>query len=129
MGNSDTVRILVVEDEPSIGQVCKRVLTGEGFEVDIVINGVEAQKKLGENNYDLCLIDIMTPIMDGKQLYRWIEEKHPGLVTRVVFTTGDSINPETKGFLERAGKPLLPKPFTLDELKTVVREVLNKAGK
>lgn len=129
MVNSQKVRILIVEDEPSIGQICKRVLNNEGFEVDIVVNGVEAQKKLAENHYDLCLIDIMTPIMDGKQLFRWIEKNHPGLTAGVVFTTGDSINPDTKSFLERTGRPLLPKPFNLDELKTVIREVLDKVRK
>ncbi len=121
-------RVLVVEDEPSISQVCQRALGREGFEVDIAENGAEAQDKLKVKSYDICLIDIITPVMDGKQLYRWITEKHPEMVTRVIFTTGDSINPDTKGFLEGAGRPLLPKPFTLDELKTVVRETL-QAGK
>lgn len=122
-------RVLVVEDEPSISQICLRTLSGEGFEVDVVENGVEAQGKLKAKDYDICLIDIMTPVMDGKRLFRWITEKHPELVTGVIFTTGDSINPGTRIFLEGAGRPLLPKPFTLDELKTVVRETISQAGK
>jgi DNA-binding response OmpR family regulator len=126
---ASAVRILVVEDEPSISQVCLRVLTAEGFEVDIAENGVKAQEKLKAKDYDVCLIDIKTPVMDGKRLYRWIVDKHPELVTEVIFTTGDAINPDTRVFLEQAGRPLLPKPFTLDELKTVVRENLSQAGK
>jgi len=126
---ASAVRILVVEDEPSISQVCLRVLTAEGFEVDIAENGVKAQEKLKTKDYDVCLIDIKTPVMDGKRLYRWIVDKHPELVTEVIFTTGDAINPDTRVFLEQAGRPLLPKPFTLDELKTVVRENLSQAGK
>jgi len=122
-------RVLVVEDEGSISQVCSRVLGGAGFEVDTAENGAEAQEKLKVKDYDICLIDIMTPIMDGKQLFHWITEKLPGLVTGVIFTTGDSINPDTRIFLERAGRPLLPKPFSLDELKTMVRETLSQAGK
>jgi len=122
-------RILVVEDEPSISQVCLRVLSGEGFEVDIAENGAKAQEKLKAKDYDICLIDIITPVMDGKQLFRWIVEKHPELVTGVIFTTGDAINPDTRIFLERADRPFLPKPFTLDELKTVVRETLSQVGK
>ena len=122
-------RVLVVEDEPSIRQVCLRALGGEGFEVDIAENGAKAQEKLEVGDYNICLIDIMTPVMDGKRLYRWIVEKHPKLVTGVIFTTGDSINPDTAGFLEQAGRPFLPKPFTLDELKTMVRETLSQAGK
>ena len=101
-------RVLVVEDEPSISQICLRTLSGEGFEVDVVGNGVEAQGKLKAKDYDICLIDIMTPVMDGKRLFRWITEKHPELVTGVIFTTGDSINPGTRIFLEAAGRPCCP---------------------
>jgi DNA-binding response OmpR family regulator len=122
-------RVLVVEDEPSISQICSRALRGEGFEVDIAENGVEAQEKLKAKDYDICLIDIMVPLMDGKRLFRWIKEAKPELLTGVIFTTGDSINPDTRDFLDKAGKPFLPKPFTLDELKIIIRETLNKAKK
>jgi DNA-binding response OmpR family regulator len=121
-------RVLVVEDEPSISQVCARVLGGEGFEVDIAENGAKAQEKLQAKSYDICLIDIMTPVMDGKRLFRWMTEKHPKVVKGVIFTTGDSINPDTKDFLDKAHRPFLPKPFALAELKSVVRETL-QAGK
>jgi DNA-binding response OmpR family regulator len=67
--------------------------------------------------------------MDGKRLFRWIKEAKPELLTGVIFTTGDSINPDTRDFLDKAGKPFLPKPFTLDELKIIIRETLNKAKK
>jgi len=126
---ASAVRILVVEDEPSISQVCLRVLTAEGFDVDIAENGAKAQEKLKAKDYDICLIDIITPVMDGKRLYHWIVDKRPQLVKGVLFTTGDSVNPDTRIFLERVGRPFLPKPFTLDELKTVVKETLSQVGK
>ncbi len=69
-------RILVVEDEPGISEVCQRVLTSEGFEVDIAVNGAVAQDMLVKKDYDLYLIDIRTPLMNGKQLYQCIQEKH-----------------------------------------------------
>lgn len=122
-------RLLVVEDEPSISQICLRTLGGEGFEVDIAENGLEAQEKLKAKDYDICFIDIITPVMDGKRLFRWITKERPELVTGVIFTTGDAINPDTGDFLEKAGRPFLPKPFTLDELKVVVRETVSKARK
>jgi len=122
-------RVLVVEDEPSISQVCLRVLTSEGFEVDIAVHGGIAQNMLGEKDYDLCLIDIRTPVMNGKQLYQWINEKHPKLLNGVIFTTGDLINGDIRSFLEQAGRPFLPKPFSLDELRTIVRETLRQMEK
>lgn len=122
-------RALVVEDEPSICQFCKRVLANEGFEVDTVSDGASAQKILREKGYTLCLFDIRIPVMDGKQLYQWVGEEHPELLGRVIFITGDLISGDTKSFLEGAGRPFLPKPFTLDELKTMVNETLKQAGK
>jgi CheY-like chemotaxis protein len=122
-------RILVVEDEPAISQVCLRALTSEGFEVDIAINGDIAQEMLTKKGYDLCLIDIRTPVMNGKQLYQYIQEKHPKLIDRVIFTTGDVMGGDTQSFLELAGRPFLPKPFTPDELRTIVQQVLSELEK
>jgi DNA-binding response OmpR family regulator len=119
-------RILVVEDEPSICQVCLRALTAAGFEVNVADNGATAQNMVGEKDYDLCLIDVMTPVMNGMQLYKWLSEEHPELLNRVIFTTGDLVNKDTKSFIEQAGRPLLPKPFTLDELKTMVTETFRQ---
>jgi CheY-like chemotaxis protein len=117
-------RILVVEDEPSICQVCLRTLTAEGFEVDIAVNGVIAGKMLGETEYDLCLIDIRTPIMNGRELYQYIMDKYPKFTGKIIFTTGDVLDEKLASMLEGAERPYLPKPFTPDELRTIVKEAL-----
>ena len=127
--HSKIIRILVVEDEPAICQICLRVFTSEGFEVDIAVDGDVAQDMLGEKDYDLCLIDIKTPVMNGKQLYQVIIGKHPELLNRVIFTTGDVMDGYTQRFLELAGRPYLLKPFTPDELKAIVRETLRQIEK
>ena len=122
-------RILIVEDEPAISQVCRRALTGEGFEMDIAVNGSVAQDMLEEKDYDLYLIDIRTPVMNGKQLYQYIINKHGEMANRVIFTTGDTADGYTQRFLEIAGRPYLLKPFTLDELKAIVRKTLRQVEK
>jgi CheY-like chemotaxis protein len=103
-------RILVVEDEPAISEVCLRVLTKEGLEVDIAANGVVAQGML----------------MNGRQLYQHINERHPKLANGVIFTTGDVIGGDAQSFLKLADRPFLLKPFTPDELKATVRETLKQ---
>ena len=118
--------ILVVEDEPAISNVCQRVLTSEGFEVDIAANGEEAQNMIEKKQYDLCLIDIRTPQMNGKELYQWLKEKHPQLAGRVIFTTGDVMGEDIQSLLEQAARPFLPKPFTPNELKIIARETLRE---
>jgi len=121
--------ILVVEDEPAICDLCQRVLISGGLEVDIAANGKVAQDMIAEKQYSLFLVDIMTPVMSGIELYQWLEEKHSQLASRVIFTTGSVISRDTTTFIEQTGRSFLPKPFTPDELKTIVGEALRKFEK
>jgi len=121
-----TKRILVVEDEPSISQICLRVLTREGYKVDIAVNGRVAQDMIDEEQYDFCLIDMRTPKMNGPELYQWLKEKYPQVANRVIFTSGDVMGGDIKSLLEQSGRPFLPKPFTPDELKAIVQEALKQ---
>jgi DNA-binding response OmpR family regulator len=122
-GNGKQKRSLVVEDEPSIARMCIRALGAEGFEVDVASDGKAAQARLSieGNIYDLCLIDIRTPGMNGIELYQYLKETGSEMTNRVIFTTGDIINDEIKAFLKETGQPFLPKPFTLDEFRSVIR--------
>ncbi len=122
-------RVLVVEDEPVISDVCQRVLTREGFDVDIAVNGKVAQDMIEKQQYDLLLLDIKMPAMNGKELYQWLLEKHPQMASRVIFSSGSVMSGDTQSFLEQASRPLLPKPFTPDELKAIVTETLKEVGK
>jgi DNA-binding response OmpR family regulator len=128
MSNSSGVKgkILSVEDEPSIRQVCQRALASQGYQVDFAVNGVAAESMLMKGDYDLLLVDIKTPVMDGKQLYRYIKKRYPELAGRVIFTTGDVAGDDTQSFLEREGRPFLLKPFSPDELRAMVRESLRR---
>ena len=125
MSASSSVRrsILVVEDEPSIANVCQRVLSSEGFEVNIASNGKVAQDMIQEKRYDYFLFDIKMPILDGKALYYWLKDKYPQLAERVMFMTGESMGVGTQSFLRETGVAFLIKPFTPGELKTKSREL------
>ena len=117
-------RALVVEDEPVISQICRRMLMAEGFDVDIAMNGLIAKKMVNDKSYDLCLTDIRTPAMDGTQLYQYLEQEHAELARRVIFTTGDVMSGSVAQFIEGTKRPFLPKPFTPNELKQVIRDTL-----
>ena len=126
--NTEAKRILVVEDEVSIRHVFLKILTREGFEVDVAANGVEAESKLLVRDYDLFIIDIKMPEMNGKQLYKKISKKHPELVDRTVFTSGDVISKDTELFLRKTERPFLPKPFNSHELMIIIKEILKQAN-
>ncbi|HUU64969.1 MAG TPA: response regulator [Dehalococcoidales bacterium] len=122
-------KILVVEDEPAICDVCYRVLSREGFEVDIAVNGKLAQDMIEKKQYDFCLIDIRIPAMNGEGLYQWLQESHPTLADRVMFTTGDVMDGDTRSFLEQTARPFLLKPFTPSEVKAMAREASKEIEK
>ena len=122
--NTQRRRALVVEDEPVINRICRRMFMAEGFDVDIAMNGLIARKMVDDKSYDLYLLDIRTPGMDGIQLYQYLEQEHPELARRVIFTTGDVMSGYIVQFLEGTNRPFLPKPFTPDELKQVIRDAL-----
>jgi CheY-like chemotaxis protein len=122
--NTRRRRALVVEDEPVISRLCQRILTAEGFDIDIAMNGLIAKKMTDDKSYDLCLSDIRTPDMNGIQLYQYLEQEHPELARRVIFTTGDVMSDHIAQFLEATKRPFLPKPFTPDELRQITRDAL-----
>ena len=122
--DSTTKRILVVEDEPSIGTMCQRVLAREGFEVEIAVNGNLAQEMIEKKQYHICLIDIRTPRMSGAELYQWLQKNYLQVANHVIFTTGSVIDEKTMAFIEQSSRPFLPKPFTPNELTAIVKEAL-----
>jgi two-component system NtrC family sensor kinase len=127
MSTAENVRrILVVEDEPAIADICQRILTRDGFGVEVAVNGRVAQEMILVKQYVLYLVDMRTPSMNGKDLYQWLMEKHPELTERVIFTTGDVMAMDIHSFLEETGRPLLPKPFNPAEVRAIVRETLDR---
>jgi len=121
---TNSKNVLVLEDEPIITRILSRTLTSEGMQVDTAENGVIARNNIKSGkHYDLFLFDIRTPVLNGIQLYQYIEEHYPEATSRVVFMTGDCLNAMTSRFLENAKRPVIEKPFTPGELL----EFLNQA--
>ena len=121
--NNVIKNLLVVEDERIIGNICYRVLTKEGFNVVLATDGNTAIKLLDTNEFDLYLLDIRLPGIDGLELYRQICQKCPNLSFKVIFMTGDSLTRNIQTFANNAGCQLLEKPFTTNELITAIKNL------
>lgn len=117
-------RILVIEDEPTVGLLCKRVLTAGGFDVDVVTNGLDAKKVTGEKDYALCISDVRLPGMTGIELYEHWKATNNPIAEKLVFITGDTMNNYIRDFLSETDRPSVMKPFEPSELVTVVRQAL-----
>ncbi|MFY9812937.1 MAG: response regulator [Dehalococcoidales bacterium] len=122
-------RILAIDDEPVISRVSLRVLKSDGFEVDIAGNGLVAKEMTGKTDYDLYLCDIRMPEMNGMEFYEYLRQVHPGCETRVIFVSGDTMNNEVRTFLSGKRNLFLVKPFTPEELRTVIQKALKQRDK
>jgi PAS domain S-box-containing protein len=116
--------ILVVDDEPEVANVLAELLMIDGHRVDTAANGAVALRKLQECAYDLILSDLRMPEMDGPGLYQALERHLPALSQRMIFMTGDALTPETQGFLAGTVVPSVSKPFSLEEIRRLIQQML-----
>jgi len=117
-------RILVVDDEPAICQLLKRVLTGEGHEVETVASAGDALEKMKGTRYNLILLDIKLPGRGSIELYKRMQKIAESLARRVVFITGDVIGNDTRSFLSQTKAPYITKPFDIEQLKRDISRLL-----
>jgi signal transduction histidine kinase len=119
--------ILVVEDEPDVRQLAEDSLTELGYRV-LTAEGAEAALALLDTHPDIALVftDVVMPGTNGRKLADEALRRRPGL--KVLFTTGYTRNAIVHGGLLDPGVHLIGKPYSLDELATVVRKVLDGAG-
>lgn len=118
------MRVLVVEDEKHLNGMIAEALTDDGYSVDSCYNGVEALEYMECASYDVIVLDIMMPKMDGLTLVRTLRSR--GDATPVLFLTSrDSVADKVEG-LESGGDYYLVKPFHFDELLAVVRAMTRK---
>lgn len=120
-------RILVVDDEQAIVELLAEILQHMGYIADVAKDGNEAMKKLETETYDLIIADLRMPFgFTGEKLHKFIELKDPELAQRMIFITGDVINPETRRFLQSTGNLYLEKPFPPESLQEAIRISLGK---
>ena len=120
--------ILVVDDEAAIRELLALVLREAGLRVELAASAKAALDRLAEGKFDLLILDIRMPEMDGMELYKEVVQRYPEMAKRVVFTTGDIVSGDIRLFLERTGREVLGKPFDLQELLRVVWRALEEAG-
>jgi len=121
-----SARILVAEDDSNLGFVIEDHLKSEGFEVHWAMDGVEALARFENQDFDLCLLDVMMPRLDGFNLARAIREKDEFIP--IIFLTAKSLEEDKlKGF-EIGGDDYVTKPFSIKELTHRVRVFLRRSG-
>jgi DNA-binding response OmpR family regulator len=116
-------KIALLEDDPSLSETIKEYLEDEGFEVDVVHNGEEAMDRIYEKSYDLLLLDVMVPGIDGFELLRRVREHTD--TPAIYITSLDSVENLEEGFKSGADD-YIRKPFALKELLLRIETLLKR---
>jgi DNA-binding NtrC family response regulator len=119
-----SARVLIVDDEEIVIRSCKRILSGDEFQVESVQDGRAALQKIEENPYDLIILDIMMPNIDGLEVLRRVKETHPNV--DVIMITGLSQIDTAVQAMKLGAFDYISKPFEPDELKLVVQRALER---
>jgi DNA-binding NtrC family response regulator len=117
-------RILVVDDEEIVIKSCVRILGGGEYQVDTAEDGFAALRKIENNGYDVVILDIMMPKMDGLEVLRRVKEAHPDV--DVIMVTGLSQIDTAVQAMKLGAFDYLSKPFDPDELQLVVKRALER---
>lgn len=116
-------RALVVDDEEGVRAVLVEALSVRGFTVDEGQSGIEGLEHLRRTRYDVAVVDLRMPGLDGLGL--WKKARAEGLaLPPLIFSTGDAVHPGAREFLDHVAAPVLVKPFTLAALWDCVEGAL-----
>ncbi len=121
------MRILFVEDEENIQDVVKLNLEMEGYEVVTTDNGKEAIKYFQEQHFDLLILDIMLPEVDGYQVCEQV--RLTNMDVPIIFLTAKDGSPDRIAGLKKGADDYLTKPFVLEELLLRVNNLIKRTSK
>ena len=116
--------VLVVDDEPGMREFLEIMLTKEGYEVSIASNGEEAIEKIGKESFDLAIVDIQMPGINGIEVLRNTREKNYN--TTIIMITAFASHESAIEAMKLGAYDYITKPFKIDEIKLVIRKSLDK---
>jgi len=120
------MRILIAEDDKPVASFIQKGLEAEQYAVDLSQDGDEAQFMVGQFDYDLMLLDLTLPRLDGLEVLRHVRQTRPSLPV-LILTARNRVEDRVKG-LDLGADDYLTKPFSFTELSARVRALLRRAA-
>lgn len=120
----NTPAILLVDDEPNIVMSLEFLMRKNGYQVGIARNGTEALAAIDQTPYDLVLLDVMMPDVDGYQVCRQLRQNPARAATKVIFLSAKSQPADVQKGYDAGADLYIPKPFSTRQLMQKVRELL-----
>ena len=127
IGKMESIKILFAEDDVNLGKVLTTYLTSKGFEVNHATNGEIAYESFCTNTFDICIIDVMMPHMDGftlAQEIRKLDKKIP-----IIFLTAKNLQEDLIKGLTIGGDDYITKPFSIEVLLARIQALLRRTVK
>lgn len=119
-------KILVVDDEPGMRTFLEIILRKEGYSVETAADGMKALDNINNNVFDLAILDILMPVMNGIEVLKRIMEKSPE--TTVIIITAFASHETAIEAMKLGAYDYITKPFKIDEIKLVIKKALDKKG-
>ena len=124
--NKSKPRILLVEDDASLAFVTKDTLEGRGYNITLCRDGQEAFDVLKKENFDICLLDIMLPKIDGLALAERIREKDKQVP--IIFISAKSLAEDKIAGFKIGADDYISKPYNMDELDFKLKVFIRRSG-
>ena len=121
------IHILLVEDDPNLGQILKEYLEIKSYNVSLGSNGKVGLELFHKNEFDFCILDIMMPVMDGFELADHIRKIDK--VIPILFLSAKSMKEDRIKGLEIGADDYLTKPFSMEELLLRIKAILKRTNK
>ena len=122
----EKLKVLLAEDDRNLGNILKSYLEVKNYETTLCVNGQEALQAYAKNKFDICIIDVMMPVMDGFSLAKEIRLDSKNIP--ILFLTAKSLQEDKiKGF-ELGADDYITKPFSMEELLVRMKAILRRAS-
>ncbi|MGH7204052.1 MAG: response regulator transcription factor, partial [Candidatus Levyibacteriota bacterium] len=120
-------KILLAEDDLFLRDVYLETLRGEGFDVTAAIDGQQAFDAISLGGWDLVLLDVVMPVMNGVDVLKKLRDKSPKkLAKHILFMTNSDINSELNEVMDLTDGFLLKSAYTPEQLVAQIKDILNK---
>ncbi len=119
-------KLLIVEDDPNLGQILKEYLEMKGYDAHLCKDGQAGMDAFKNGSYDFCILDVMMPKKDGFTLAREIRDMDTE--TPVIFLTAKSLKEDTIEGLKLGADDYITKPFSMEELLLRMKAIMRRAN-
>lgn len=125
---AQTLPLLVIEDERAVMDFIRLALERHGYSCRTASSAAQGIEMLESEGFAGVISDMRTPGgASGADVHAWIIAHRPELKKRMLFITGDTVNPETLKALNETGVPYIEKPFRVSDLMTIVEQIFGSA--